>query len=133
MYQDYGLLIGGEWRKRGGAGEIEVADPATGEVIGASPAASVTDVEDAIAAAEQGLKIWRATPAWTRADVLHKAADIMLTRSEDAARRNAQKWPSSGLSDRIRKSPFSRCGTQWEKVPDRADEGRSRERDRGRI
>ena len=87
MYQDYGLLIGGEWRKRGGAGEIEVADPATGEVIGASPAASVADVEEAIAAAEQGLKAWRATPAWTRADVLHKAADIMTARSEDAARR----------------------------------------------
>ena len=87
MYQDYGLLIGGEWRKRGGAGEIEVADPATGEVIGASPAASVTDVEDAIAAAEQGLKIWRAAPAWTRADVLHKTADIMMARTDEAARR----------------------------------------------
>ncbi|MFO1132028.1 MAG: NAD-dependent succinate-semialdehyde dehydrogenase [Hyphomicrobiales bacterium] len=87
MYQDYGLLIGGEWRRAGGAGEIAVADPATGEVIGAAPAASVQDVEDAIAAADQGLKAWRATQAWARADLLHKVADIMAARAEEAARR----------------------------------------------
>lgn len=87
MYQDYGLLIGGEWRRAGGAGEIAVTDPATGEVIGAAPAASVQDVEDAIAAADQGLKAWRATQAWARADLLHKVADIMAARAEEAARR----------------------------------------------
>jgi len=87
MYQDYGLLIGGEWRARGGAGEIEVADPATGEVIGAAPAASAGDVGEAIAAAELGLRTWRATQAWARADLLHKVADIMGQRAEEAARR----------------------------------------------
>lgn len=84
MYQDYGLLIGGEWRK--GAG-LAVADPATGEVIGEAPAASEKDVEDAIAAAEQGLKVWRGTQGWARADLLHKVADIMASRTEEAARR----------------------------------------------
>ena len=87
MYQDYGLLIGAEWRKTGGGGVIEVADPATGEVIGAAPAASAGDVEEAIAAAEQGLKAWRATQGWARADMLHKVADIMAARAEEAARR----------------------------------------------
>lgn len=84
MYQDYGLLIGGEWRK--GAG-LAVADPATGEVIGEAPAASERDVEEAIAAAEQGLKVWRGTQGWARADLLHKVADIMASRTEEAARR----------------------------------------------
>ena len=65
---------------------VMVTDPATGEVIGAAPAASVADVEEAIAAAEQGLRAWRATQAWTRADMLHAIANIMATRSEEAAR-----------------------------------------------
>lgn len=87
MYQDYGLLIGGAWRSTGGAGEIEVRDPATGEAIGAAPAASAEDVAEAIAAAELGLRAWRGTPAWARADMLHKVADIMAARAEEASRR----------------------------------------------
>ena len=87
MYQDHGLLIGGEWRPRGGAGVIEVTDPATGEVIGVSPSASPEEVEEAIAAAQLGFKTWRATPAWVRADMLHAIANIMAARTEEAARR----------------------------------------------
>jgi succinate-semialdehyde dehydrogenase/glutarate-semialdehyde dehydrogenase len=87
MYESYGLLIGGNWRPTGGAGVIEVTDPATGEVIGAAPAASIADVEEAIHAAEHGLKTWRATQGWARADMLHAIAAIMTSRSEDAARR----------------------------------------------
>ena len=87
MYQDHGLLIGGKWRKTGGAGVIEVTDPATGEVIGAAPAASAADVGEAIEAAAKGLAQWRATPAWTRADTLHSIANIMAGRTEEAARR----------------------------------------------
>ena len=87
MYETYGLLIGGEWRSTGGAGAIEVTDPATGEVIGVAPAASAADVEDAIDAAEAGLKAWRATQGWTRAEILHQAASLMAQRTEDAARR----------------------------------------------
>jgi succinate-semialdehyde dehydrogenase / glutarate-semialdehyde dehydrogenase len=87
MYKNYGLLIDGSWRAIGGAGVIEVADPATGEALGASPAASVSDVEEAIASAEKGLKLWRAMPAWSRADMLHAAANNMLAQAEEAARR----------------------------------------------
>ena len=87
MYENFGLFIGGAWRSIGGAGVIEVADPATGELIGTSPAASQADVEEAIAAAEQGLKVWRATPAWVRADLLHQVASNMQARTEEAARR----------------------------------------------
>lgn len=87
MYETYGLLIGGSWRARGGAGVIDVTDPATGEIIGECPAASVADVEEAIAAASAGLKAWRVTPAWTRADLLHAVANMMASRGEEAARR----------------------------------------------
>lgn len=87
MYENFGLLIGGEWRRTGGAGKIDVVDPATGEMIGSAPAASAADAAEAIAEAEKGLKLWRATPAWTRADHLHAVANIMAGRSEEAARR----------------------------------------------
>src|SRR5205823_10335103 len=56
-------------------------------VIGTTPSASREDVAKAIAWAERGLKIWRATPAWTRADMLHAVASIMQTRAEEVARR----------------------------------------------
>ena len=87
MYENYGLLIGGEWRRHGGAGAIDVTDPATGEVIGAAPAASAADVGEAIAAAEQGLKTWRATQGGARADMLHAVAGIRASRPGAAARR----------------------------------------------
>ncbi|MCB1378867.1 MAG: NAD-dependent succinate-semialdehyde dehydrogenase [Alphaproteobacteria bacterium] len=87
MYRSHGLFIDGEWRVAGGGGPLEIVDPATGEVIGTSAAASVADTEEAIAAAEKGLAAWRSTPAWTRADLLHAAAQAMQARTEDAARR----------------------------------------------
>ncbi|MDQ0475425.1 NAD-dependent succinate-semialdehyde dehydrogenase [Labrys wisconsinensis] len=87
MYDTFGLFIDGAWRAEGGEGRLDVVDPATGEAIGSVPAASAADVEEAIAAAEGGLKLWRATPAWTRADTLHAAADAMRARTEEAARR----------------------------------------------
>jgi succinate-semialdehyde dehydrogenase / glutarate-semialdehyde dehydrogenase len=86
MYEKLGLFINGTWRGST-KDKLTVNDPATGEVLGESASASVTDVEEAIAAADKGLKLWRATPAWTRADTLHKIADIMLGRTEEAARR----------------------------------------------
>ena len=87
MNKNFGLLIDGQWRGKSGSGDIiEVSDPATGETIGTAPAASVADVEEAIAAAERGLKTWRATPAWTRADLLHAIANLMLARIDEAAR-----------------------------------------------
>lgn len=87
MYDRFGLFIDGQWRQAGGGGRIEVCDPATGEIIGTSPSASVGDVEEAIASAAKGLKLWRATAAWTRADLLHAVASIMASRTEEAARR----------------------------------------------
>jgi succinate-semialdehyde dehydrogenase/glutarate-semialdehyde dehydrogenase len=87
MYDSHGLFIGGKWRNSGGGGTLDVIDPATGEALGKAAQCSAADVEEAISSAEQGLKLWRATPAWTRADILHKIADVMLARSEEAARR----------------------------------------------
>ena len=87
MYENFGLFIDGSWRERGGHGTLDVVDPATGETIGAVAAADRADVDEAISAAAAGLKLWRSTSAWTRADLLHAVADIMRDRTEEAARR----------------------------------------------
>ena len=60
MYEKFGLFIDGQWRSKA-ANSLEITDPATGEVIGRTPSAAVSDVEEAIASAEKGLKIWRDT------------------------------------------------------------------------
>ena len=86
MYSERGLFIDGAWHRRGGAGENPVLDPATGESLGNVPMASADDTRDAIASAARAFSTWSLTPAWTRAEVLHRVADAMAARTEAAAR-----------------------------------------------
>jgi succinate-semialdehyde dehydrogenase/glutarate-semialdehyde dehydrogenase len=87
MYSSYGLFIDGVWRSKGGHGSIDILDPATGDTLGTAPAANTADVMEAIDSATAGLKVWRSTPAWTRADLLHACAALMEQRAEEASRR----------------------------------------------
>ncbi len=82
-YPDLHLYINGEWRKT--ADDMAVVNPATEEVIGRLPHATEQDLDDALAAASAGFKIWRATPPCERASVLQKAAQLMRERQEDIA------------------------------------------------
>lgn len=86
MEMAWGQLINGSWRKGRSTDRITAVDPATEEVLNEFHAASTADTEDAIAAAIAGFRGWRATPGWVRADVLHKCADTMVARAEEAAR-----------------------------------------------
>jgi acyl-CoA reductase-like NAD-dependent aldehyde dehydrogenase len=81
-----GQLIRGNWCKGNSADVITAADPATEEVLNQFPAASAHDTENAIAAADVAQTHWRKTSAWTRTDILHKCADVMGARAEEAAR-----------------------------------------------
>ena len=86
MDKNLAHLINGQWRKGQSNEVITVVDPATEETLATIASASAADTEDAIAAAEVALKTWRATPAWTRAEILHKCADVMAARIEEGAR-----------------------------------------------
>ncbi|ACB96400.1 NAD-dependent succinate-semialdehyde dehydrogenase [Beijerinckia indica] len=86
MYEKFGLFIDGAWRVGTSKESIDVLDPATGASLGEVASADTADVEEAIAVASVALKSWRATPAWTRADLLHAVADVMRDRLEEAAR-----------------------------------------------
>ena len=61
MYTDLQLYIDGEWLNGTGRKGEEVMNPATGKALGTLPHASKADLDRALAAAEKGLAVWRAT------------------------------------------------------------------------
>src|SRR5690348_15553771 len=80
-------FIAGEWvDSRTGKG-IEDRNPANrGEIIGLFPASDQDDVTQAVDAARQAYNSWRLTPAPKRAEILYRAAEILVQRKEDFAR-----------------------------------------------
>lgn len=86
MYQNFGLFIGGAWQPAAGGATAPVFSPVSERPLGDCPVASLEDTAAAIAAAEAGFKAWAATPAFTRADALHRIADEMIRRTDEAAR-----------------------------------------------
>jgi succinate-semialdehyde dehydrogenase/glutarate-semialdehyde dehydrogenase len=85
MYQRFGLFVAGEWRQAKSGAKAAVISPVTGDSLGEAPVASVADTEE-LHVAEAGLKAWRATPAFTRAEALHAIADEMIRCTGEAAR-----------------------------------------------
>lgn len=86
MYPQAGLIIGGESRSKGSAGVLEVADPATDEILASLPKAGLPEVSEAAAASLQGFGDWSAFSPYERSKILRRAADLMRARAEEAAR-----------------------------------------------
>ncbi len=82
-YPDLHLYINGEWRKA--AGDLPVLNPATEEEIGRLPHADKRELDDALAAAEQGFKVWRKVAPAERANIICKASALMRERQEEIA------------------------------------------------
>ncbi len=72
---DYRLLIGGEWVTASGG--YEVVNPATEQVVGVAPNASVAEAQAACAAARAAQKAWAATPVAERCALIGRVADII--------------------------------------------------------
>ncbi len=85
MYHQPSMFIGGYWRGAEDGGSIPVINPATEDVLGETPAATVADVEEAIATAEAGLKTWSRVHPWERAKALRAVARQMEARREELA------------------------------------------------
>ncbi|WP_295534446.1 NAD-dependent succinate-semialdehyde dehydrogenase [uncultured Thioclava sp.] len=86
MYENYGLLLEGEWRPGASGETIEVRSPATEKVIGTIPAAGQVEIEAALAAASEGFIAWSQVPAWSRATILRRTAELLRERNEAYAR-----------------------------------------------
>jgi succinate-semialdehyde dehydrogenase/glutarate-semialdehyde dehydrogenase len=76
-------FIDGRWV--GGASWIDVANPATGAIVGRVPSLGREETALAIAAASRAMRGWAAEPAKTRAAVLRRLADLMRTNQEPLA------------------------------------------------
>jgi succinate-semialdehyde dehydrogenase/glutarate-semialdehyde dehydrogenase len=79
------LFIGGDWQDAESGRTLSVDNPATGEelcqVADASPGDGLRAVEAAVAAQAA----WAATPPRVRSEILRRAYDIIIARTEDLA------------------------------------------------
>jgi aldehyde dehydrogenase (NAD+) len=81
------LLINNEWRPSSSGKTMEVVNPATEETIGEVPAADVSDVDAAVAAARAALDgPWGRMSARERGRFVSRLADRLMERLDDLAR-----------------------------------------------
>jgi len=84
VYKNY---IDGDWTEPRGSGAIEDRNPAnTNELVGVFPASNADDVAQAVDAADEAYKKWRLVPAPKRAEIIFRAAELLVRRKEDFAR-----------------------------------------------
>ena len=85
-------FINGEWVAARGGKTFENRNPANRhELVGHFPASDDTDVDAAVDAADAAFNKWRLTPAPRRAEILYRAAEILVARKEDYARAMTQE------------------------------------------
>ena len=65
---------------------IDLVDPTTGEVDGASPISPAAEVDAAYAAADRAFPGWAATTPRARQEMLLTVADAVLERADDPQR-----------------------------------------------
>ena len=85
MYEKLELLIDGTWRQGSEDKSEPVYNPATGEVLGTLPHASVSDLNEALSASQKGFDVWRSVTALERQKTLEKAARLLEERFETIA------------------------------------------------
>jgi malonate-semialdehyde dehydrogenase (acetylating)/methylmalonate-semialdehyde dehydrogenase len=84
LLQNY---IAGRWTPAGAAtDELDVTNPATGEVLARVPLSGAADVDAAVQAARAALPEWRAVSTIARARKLFELRERLLARTEDLAR-----------------------------------------------
>src|ERR1700676_4945865 len=79
------MIIEGERTKAASGKTYEVRNPATGEVIDEVPAGGAADVDRAAQAAAKAFATGSKLPSNQRREILHKAAQHMLSKVEEIA------------------------------------------------
>src|SRR5450755_2131484 len=80
------LFINGKDVKRTTADRFAVMNPATESALGDVPATGPSEVEAALAAAQQGFEAWRRKTPWERSGILRRIAVLLRERSAEIAR-----------------------------------------------
>jgi len=80
-------FIDGEWVDSRSGASYENRNPAnTDEIIGTFVSSNAADANQAVSAAKAAYKTWRLVPAPKRAEILYRAAEILVKRKEEFAR-----------------------------------------------
>jgi acyl-CoA reductase-like NAD-dependent aldehyde dehydrogenase len=80
-------FINGEWVDSRSGASYENRNPAnTDEIIGTFTTSTADDVHQAVNAAKAAYKTWRLVPAPKRAEILYRAAEILVKRKEEFSR-----------------------------------------------
>ena len=79
------LLIGGRFRAAAGGRTFAVENPATGESLCEVADGSAEDARDALAAAAAAQSSWAATAPRERSEILRRAYDLLVERTEEIA------------------------------------------------
>jgi acyl-CoA reductase-like NAD-dependent aldehyde dehydrogenase len=84
-------LIDGKWVEAKSGATMASTNPATGEVLGVVPKSAPEDVAAAVEAARTAHEGWRRFPAPRRAEILYRAAEMLVQKKEDLARLMTQE------------------------------------------
>jgi acyl-CoA reductase-like NAD-dependent aldehyde dehydrogenase len=100
------MFVGGRFRESSGSDQLEVRDPATGEVVGTTPAGTPADIDAAVGAAHEAFPGWWDTAAARRGEALHEATTHARDHLEELAR---QLTPEQGKPLREAGLEIDRC------------------------
>ena len=104
--ETYGNYIAGEWRPAASGETMENRNPANrDEVVGHFASSGPDDVDAAIGVADEAYRSWRFSSPVTRANILHKAANILESRIPEVGReltREEGKTLKEGIGETTR-------------------------------
>lgn len=85
--ETFGNYINGEWKAPHSGGLFDSRSPANNaDVVGMFASSALEDLDEAIGAAAGVFATWRNSTAFTRANHLHKAAEILASRANEIGR-----------------------------------------------
>jgi glyceraldehyde-3-phosphate dehydrogenase (NADP+) len=102
-------LINGEWINSSSDKFIDIYSPVGNCLVGKVPAMTTDEVDLAIKSAKEAQKVWRNVPVNKRAEILYKAADILIEKVEDIAEimmREIGKDKKSAESEILRSADY---------------------------
>ncbi|HKH24525.1 MAG TPA: aldehyde dehydrogenase family protein [Acidimicrobiales bacterium] len=124
MSDEYSLLVGGD-RVAGARGTYGVVNPATEDVVGLAPEASVDQVEASARAAAEAFPPWSRTQPSVRGELLGRLADLLDARAGElvplvqaetgATQRVAQTMQVPQTIDRFRR--YQRGAAEQHAIP----------------
>lgn len=85
-YPNTELFINGKWRAASSNDWLDVINPATEESVGKVAVAQISDLDEALDAANAAFKLWRNTPPFARYKIMRRAAALLRERADSVAK-----------------------------------------------